>query len=191
MNKYMILLLFIIAFINIIEGYQCRLYLWANSYFRGTEDGPYDVGDHSFGGAPNIVKSVRLYAQGYTCHSRLYSQYTCTGSSTQDLTVGPFQLTSVDVVLLPSTYCFQVWSVATPKPTLHPSAPPSTAPTAPPSTAPSAAPTTAPTSSCLDYNNETSFDGNNEIREFNYKNIININNYHINKNIILEFNTSH
>eukprot|EP01084_Bolivina_argentea_P010592 19740_1 len=197
MKASMTLLFFIIAFINIIEGYQCRLYLYTNVDFTGGTYGPYDVGQWSAGAFPNdAMISMKLYAEGYWCHARLYV-HECGNELIVDRTAAPFgsaedrHFGQWDNALS----CVDVWSDATPKPTPPPSETPtmdpSNAPTAPPSTAPSAAPTTAPTSSCLDYNNETSFDGNNEIREFNYKNIININNYHINKNIILEFNTSH
>eukprot|EP01084_Bolivina_argentea_P010587 19733_1 len=208
MNKCMVLLFFIIAFINIIEGYQCRLYLYPDPGFGGTEYGPFDVGTHQSYPIPiqngvfpmTSMSSMRIYAEGYMCHAKLYIGACGNGELIVERVAGPFQMASASSFSKDNQLnCAVVWSDATPKPTPHPSGTPSMlpsiAPTTPPSMAPSIAPTTppstAPTSSCLDYNNETSLDGNNEIREFNYKNIININNYHINKNIILEFNTSH
>eukprot|EP01084_Bolivina_argentea_P010589 19735_1 len=191
MNTSMILLFFIIAFINIIEGYQCRLYLYTHPGFSGVMYGPFDVGQHRYGAFPNDdISSMKLYAEGYWCTARLYRD-DC-HDMIVERTAAPFGSASdTPIGNADDMSCVNVWSVATPKPTPYPSRTPTKAPSIAPTIPPSTAPTTPPTSSCLDYNNETSFDGNNEIREFNYKNIININNYHINKNIILEFNTSH
>eukprot|EP01084_Bolivina_argentea_P095774 172174_1 len=173
------LLFYITIFIRIIEGYKCRLYLYTGINFGGYEHGPYDVGEQEPYGDP-VFRSMRIYAEGYTCHVKAHSFCNPIGGAVvSDLTAAPFQMT--DDAGAFTAECAVVSADATPKPTLHPSQTPTS----------SAAPTTSPTSSCLDYNNETSFDGNNEIREFNYKNIININNYYINKNTVLEFITSY
>eukprot|EP01084_Bolivina_argentea_P316167 547967_1 len=186
-NTTMILLFFAIVFINTIEAYQCRIYFYTGTY-SGSQFGPYDVGIHTssqIAGNPGPgLYSARIYAEGYWCYATLYTRFYCgDGGATKSLSAAPF---GSDEVIMPDLLsCAQVSSVATPNPTKYPSKL-SIAPTTP-----STAPTTAPTSSCLDYNNETSSDGNNEIQEFNYKNIINISNYYINKNTVLEFNTSY
>eukprot|EP01083_Nonionella_stella_P278799 948167_1 len=61
----------------------------------------------------------------------------------------------------------------------------------PTSASPTLTPSISPTSSCLDYNNETSDDGNNETRQFDDKQIANIDNYFTNGAYVLEFNSSH
>eukprot|EP01084_Bolivina_argentea_P316166 547964_1 len=111
------------------------------------------------GGSGPSLFSARIYAEGYWCYATLYIQITCGAGLTASLNAAPFGSDAYENTI--ATYgvkCAEVWSVATPNPTKHPSES-STAPTR------SAAPTIAPTSSCLDYNNETSSHGKNEIRE--------------------------
>eukprot|EP01083_Nonionella_stella_P204345 745008_1 len=83
--------------------------------------------------------------------------------------------------------CGKVSAVDTPSPTISPSG----ATSLPTSASPTLTPSTAPTSSCLDYNNETSDDGNDEIRQFDDKHIMDIDNYFTNGTLMLEFNSSH
>eukprot|EP01084_Bolivina_argentea_P316168 547968_1 len=169
MNTTMILLFLIIVFINIIEAYQCRLYIFTAD--GELQHGPYDVGQYTgLAGA-----RATIYAEGYWCYATLTTFFS---GPVISLTAAPFGSDTGTGSFINSA---EVWSVATP----------SAAPTIAPSVAPSNSPTIPPTSSCLDYNNETSYDGNNEIREFNYKDIININNYYTNNNTVLEFNTSY
>eukprot|EP01084_Bolivina_argentea_P151884 265047_1 len=112
----MILLFFIVRFINIIECYQCRLYVYTSTNYGGIESGPFDAGQH-YPLSVSDIQSMKIYAEGYTCHVKLY-QNCCNCGTVVDRTAGPFQMASDSgffIPALPHRGCADIWSYATPK----------------------------------------------------------------------------
>eukprot|EP01083_Nonionella_stella_P151466 483935_1 len=173
------------SFIAIIHGWKCQLYFWTGSEYTGNQWGPFDVGEWATntGGSYRQIVSAKLYSSGYYCHTDFVEFY-CNSKVIATLDASPFGISSIRMIYNSPMFnagCGKVSAVDTPSPTISPSGATSL-PT-------SASPTLI--RQFDDYNNETSDDGNDEIRQFDDKHIMDIDNYFTNGTLMLEFNSSH